>query len=116
MDSLPVGPMGEVLDPQRFVIERVRLEDLPDWCAQHGGLVPVCGLAWPDGDSWPPAVLYAPRFRLGQPGPDGEQGESSIGSGENRRNEGAPGAVAGHLKVPDVQNVLPLFNQTEISW
>jgi len=107
VDPLPVGPGGEVLDPQRFVIERVRLEDLPDWCEQHG-LVPVCGLTWPDGDTWPPAVLFAPRSAWAT-GLQGEQGESSIGSGENRRNEGAPGAVAGHLKVPAVQNSLPLF-------
>jgi hypothetical protein len=108
VDSLPVGPMGEVLDPQRFVIERVRLEDLPDWCAQHGGLVPVCGLAWPDGDTWPPAVLYAPRPAWAT-GREGEQGESSIGSGENRRERGAPEAVAGNLKASAVQNSLPLF-------
>jgi hypothetical protein len=107
VDPVSVGSGDWFLDPQRFLVERVRIEDLPDWRARHG-VAPICGLAWPDGDTWPPAVLYAPRPAWAT-GREGEQGESSIGSGENRRERGAPEAVAGNLKASAVQNSLPLF-------
>jgi hypothetical protein len=107
VDPQPVGVSDWFLDPQRFVVERVRIEDLPEWCKQHD-VVPVCTLAWPDGETWPPAVLYAPRPAWA-PGQKGEQGEGSGESGENRLEQGAPGAVSGDLMASAVQNSLPLF-------
>jgi hypothetical protein len=107
VDPVSVGSGDWFLDPQRFLVERVRIEDLPDWRARQG-VVPVCGLAWPDGDTWPPAVLYAPRSAWATER-EGEQGEGSRESGENRLGQGAPGAVSGHLMASAVQNSLPLF-------
>jgi hypothetical protein len=55
--SPTLPPITVTLDGQRYLLERLPIDDLPEWHAAHPDLV-VAGRVHLAADDWPPIVLY----------------------------------------------------------